>query len=319
MLVGNAPRLGLGLAAIGRPGYINLGREKDLAPPDERTPEALRDRAWEVLDAAWASGVRYYDCARSYGKSEEFLSGWLAARSYSRDDVAIGSKWGYRYTADWRVDAGGLPHEVKDHSLSHLQSQQLESTQLLGSHLRLYQIHSATLESGVLDDAAVLSELTALKVEKGWKIGLSLSGVNQSLALDKAVRTGVFDAVQATWNLLEPSAGAALLRAREAGFEIIIKEAMANGRILRRPKLLEVASQLGVAPDALALAAAMAQDFKPVVLSGAVTAAQLQSNMEAVAVAERLMHEDSSIWTKLQELRMDPEAYWKERSELAWS
>ena len=43
-----------------------------------------------------------------------------------------------------------------------------------------------------------------------------------------------------------------------------------------------------VAPDALALAAIMAQPFEPMVLSGAVTLKQLQSNMEAVQLCERL-------------------------------
>ena len=43
-----------------------------------------------------------------------------------------------------------------------------------------------------------------------------------------------------------------------------------------------------VAPDALALAAIMAQPFEPMVLSGAVTPKQLQSNMEAVQLCERL-------------------------------
>jgi hypothetical protein len=52
-------RLGLGLAAIGRPGYITLGRRRDLG--GERTPEALYARCAEVLDAAHAAGVRYLD------------------------------------------------------------------------------------------------------------------------------------------------------------------------------------------------------------------------------------------------------------------
>ena len=53
-----SPRLGLGLAALGRPGYINLGREEDLGREAElRTVENLRKRAWEVLDAAWEMGM----------------------------------------------------------------------------------------------------------------------------------------------------------------------------------------------------------------------------------------------------------------------
>lgn len=49
-----------------------------------------------------------------------------------------------------QVDTGGSPHEVKEHTASRLATQQAESSALLGGHLRLYQIHSATLDSGVL-------------------------------------------------------------------------------------------------------------------------------------------------------------------------
>lgn len=66
--------------------------------------------------------------------------------------------------------------QVKEHTLPHLRHQSAESEQLLGSYLGLYQIHSATLESGVLDAADVIAELAALKRDRGWRIGLSLSG-----------------------------------------------------------------------------------------------------------------------------------------------
>ena len=123
MLLKSLPRVGLGLAALGRPGYINLDRTMDFHA-QERSVEMMKTRAFALLDAALAAGVRYYDCARSYGLSEVFLRGWLVARSVSPEDVVIGSKWGYRYAADWQVDVpGGEAHEVKDHSLEHLESQ----------------------------------------------------------------------------------------------------------------------------------------------------------------------------------------------------
>ena len=63
------PKLGLGMAALGRPGYINLGHADHL--PEERTVEAMRAHAHEILDEAVSLGIRYIDCARSYGLSEE--------------------------------------------------------------------------------------------------------------------------------------------------------------------------------------------------------------------------------------------------------
>ena len=103
-------RVGIGLAAIARPGYITLGRALDL--PADRSPDAMFLRVVEVLDAARAAGVRYIDVARSYGRAEEFLAEWLRERGVAPSEATIGSKWGYRYTAGWRVDAE--LHEQKE-------------------------------------------------------------------------------------------------------------------------------------------------------------------------------------------------------------
>ena len=50
LLPPHAPRLGLGLAALGRPGYINLGHGEDLT---DKTVDAMQEHAWTVLDRAW--------------------------------------------------------------------------------------------------------------------------------------------------------------------------------------------------------------------------------------------------------------------------
>ena len=164
-------RIGLGLAALGRPGYINLGHAADLR--GDRDVRAMEARAHAVLDAAWGAGVRYFDAARSYGRAESFLANWLEARRIDPLEVVVGSKWGYTYTAGWKVEADR--HEVKDHSLATLRRQEAESRGILGPHLDLYQIHSATPDSGVLEDRAVLQELARLR-GLGLKIGLSLIG-----------------------------------------------------------------------------------------------------------------------------------------------
>ncbi len=150
-------RLGLGLAAVGRPGYITLGRARDL--PADRTPDALAARTFEICDAAWAHGVRYFDVARSYGRAEEFLARWLAARAVAPDTVSVGSKWGYRYTAGWQVEAA--VHEEKQLDLARFESQLAESRSVLGAQLDLYQIHSATAESGCLTDERLLAAMVA--------------------------------------------------------------------------------------------------------------------------------------------------------------
>ena len=82
---------------------------------------------------------------------------------------------------------------------------------------------------------------------------------------------GIFGTFQATFNIFEQSAGSALLAAHEGGMEVIIKEGMANGRVLapeKAPALAAAAKQLGCSADALPLAAIINMPFKPLVLSG---------------------------------------------------
>src|SRR4051795_8374998 len=255
--------IGLGLAALGRPGYLTIGHGRDIGP--DRSVEAMERHAHEVLDVAYASGIRYFDAARSYGRAEAFLASWLAARGLTPGDVTVGSKWGYTYTANWQVDAD--PPEVKDLSVHALRRQLGETRALLGDHLSLYQIHSATIESGVLDDHAVRAELDALR-GTGVAIGLTTTGPDQAATIDRALAVDGFDCVQATWNLLEPSAGPALARAHDAGLGVIVKEALANGRLTGRaapPVLRQVADPAAITPDALAIAAALAQPWADVV------------------------------------------------------
>src|SRR5258708_7844671 len=198
-------RIGLGLAALGRPGYMNLGHADDLE--HNYDVSAMELHAHAVLDAAWAGGIRYFDAARSYGRAEEFLQTWLRARNVNLDTVTVGSKWGYTYTAGWQVQAA--KHEVKDHSLAVLSRQYAESKAHLGAYLSLYQVHSATLDSGLLYNQEVLQELGRLKAT-GLLTGLTLTGSGQVDTLKKAMEIEIheqrlFDVVHATCNLLHPS------------------------------------------------------------------------------------------------------------------
>ncbi|MGW0083377.1 aldo/keto reductase [Streptomyces sp. NPDC003393] len=307
--------LGLGLAAVGRPGYINLGRDGDL--PADRTVDALRERTHELLEAAYAQGVRYFDVARSYGRSEEFLADWLRAHP-EIDDVVVGSKWGYTYTADWTTDAER--HEIKDHSLAAYERQRAETDELLGDRLDLYQIHSLTPDSPALTDKELHARL-AEAAASGLTIGFSTSGPAQADTVRAALQVTVdgeplFRTVQSTYNVLETSVGPALAEAHDAGLTVIVKEGMANGRLAEphAPDALKaVAAETGLGCDAVALALILRQPWAGVVLSGAATVTQLASNLHAAVVdldADRL--------TRLAGLVEDPRAYWEQRGQLPW-
>ena len=130
----------------------------------------------------------------------------------------------------------------------------------------------------------------------------------------------LFDTVQATYNLLETSAGKTLELAHHEGMGIIIKEALANGRLTERntnpnfaDKLLRLnhyAEHYGTNLDAFAIAFVLQQPWADMVLSGAATVEQLRSNVKALDIATLLDIEDFS---------ESSEKYWQERSKLQWN
>jgi aryl-alcohol dehydrogenase-like predicted oxidoreductase len=306
-------RIGLGLAALGRPAYINLGRDRVL--PANRTVEAMRTATWEVLDAAYGAGIRWVDVARSYGRAEEFLGGWLADRGV--DDLTVSSKWGYAYVGEWRLDAD--VHEVKEHSLARFTRQWAESRDLLDGRIALYQIHSLTPDSPVFTDRPLLAALAEL-AESGVRVGFSTSGPHQADAVDRALALEVagrpvFSAVQSTWNVFERSVEPALEQAHDAGVEVLVKETLANGRLAVDPPepLGSIADHHGVGPDAIAIAAALGRPWADTVLVGPATVPQLTANLDASTV--RLTDHDAD---RLATLAEPPDDYWARRAALAW-
>jgi aryl-alcohol dehydrogenase-like predicted oxidoreductase len=313
-------RLGLGLAALGRPGYITLGREADLGR--DRSAAAMERRCHEVLTAAYDAGIRYVDAARSYGMAETFLSTWLQTRRLPPTAMTVGSKWGYSYIGEWRLDAP--VHERKDLSLATLRRQLSESRAILGRALDLYQIHSATIESGVLDDQPLLAELARLAAD-GLVIGVTVTGPKQPDTIRRALNVTIdgvnpFRAVQATWNLLERSAASALTEAHDAGWGVIVKEVLANGRLgtgsseQLPPTVMDVARTLNWPVEEVAFAAALANPWADIVLSGAVTVQQVRRNREVL---------DLSIPAEYLQLLVTaaepPERYWDRRRNLPWT
>jgi aryl-alcohol dehydrogenase-like predicted oxidoreductase len=261
--------------------------------------------------------------ARSYGYAEEFLASWLALHPEA-DDVIVGSKWGYRYVGEWRMDAH--VHEIKDHSRAAFVEQLAQTRSLLGERLNIYHIHSATLQTGVLNDHRLLKALGELRAA-GVQVGLSTSGPEQAQTIRRAIEIDLdglplFTSIQTTWNLLEPSAGNALCEASTRGVHVIVKEAVANGRLAPGGddgtpavrQATDLASALGISLDQFAIAAALSQPWASRVLCGAITVEQLTSNLHAT-------HLDlpPGWFTQLPSLAEPPHTYWAARSARPWT
>ena len=319
-------QLGLGTAALGRPGYVTLYHATDLG--GDYDPSAMESHAHEVLDAAFAAGVRYFDMARSYGRAEEFVASWLKQRGIQPGDVTIASKWGYTYTANWSTSAA--QHEVKDHSLATFTRQLAESTERLDGYLSLYQIHSVTADGRTLDDNALIDAIAGLK-EQGIRAGLTVSGAGQDMAIRKSLevrRDGerVFDSVQATWNLFERGAESALSDAHSAGMKVVIKEALANGRLTHKNRdddallaphlsqIRKIAEDRGTTIEMLALSAALSRPWATFVLSGAATVAQIEST-----VAANARDYNAELDDQLRNFSVSPQDYWRARATFSWN
>ena len=319
-------RLGLGLAALGRPGYVTLNHAADLG--GRYDPSAMELRAHDVLNAAFEAGIRYVDTARSYGQAEDFVASWLRKREIEPGEIVVASKWGYTYTAGWSASAA--QHEVKDHSLAAFERQLTESVERLGPHLSLYQIHSVTADGRTLEDDALIDAIARLR-ERGIGAGLSVSGAGQGVAIRRSIevhRDGerVFDSVQATWNLLERGAESALEEAHAAGMKVVIKETLANGRLTHRnrdgddvfasrvARIRELAGSRGATIETLALAAALARSWADVVLSGAATVGQIRSNVAAFEIAY-----DGELEEQVRPMSIASDEYWRVRSAFSWN
>src|SRR5690554_455882 len=103
-------KIGLGLAALGRPDYINIRSETDI----DKSVEAFKTNALKILDKSYRLGIRDFDVAPSYGLGEQFLLDWNTSRAHK--DIRLSTKFGYTYVANWDVGFSD-PHEIKEHSI----------------------------------------------------------------------------------------------------------------------------------------------------------------------------------------------------------
>lgn len=312
--------LGLGTAAIGRPQYINVRQEATT----EVSLAAFRQKGIAVLNAAYNLGIRYFDTAPGYGMAEQLLLDWLIEKKDT--SIAVATKWGYTYVANF--DPTATQHEIKEHSLKKLNEQWTISKKLL-PYLSTYQIHSATFETGVLDNESVLNRLAELKSKHGLLMGISTTGANQVAVIKKALAVKVagmplFDVFQVTYNLLDQSLATIAKEISVQNKRLIIKEALANGRVFSNTQfphyapmyatLEALSKKYEVGIDAIALRFCMDSIAPYKVLSGAATEGHLSENNKAGHF--KLANNDIVI---LKEMAVLPEAYWIERKELAWN
>ena len=311
-------KIGLGLAALGRPGYINIGHDNDLG--SDKSKASMRDYCHQVLDFAYSNGVRYFDTARVYGDAEEFLSSWI--RKQSQFNGFVGSKWGYEYLANWEVNAD--KHERKDHSAAFLKQQWVETRMNLGKNVDLYHIHSVTPDSSVLDDPTVIKELERIK-KNGLEIGISTSGPEQKKTIEKFLKINeklkLFSFLQSTVNIFEQSCIPILKEAHNQKINIIAKEVFSNGLLTNANKdyhqeqlqnLQNIAKEIDLTLEQISYLWVYQLPFIKIILTGASTVSQLQENLNCLKKLNTTI-------PNLDNLNLSVEDYWSTRKSLSWN
>jgi len=313
-------RIGLGTAAIGRPQYINLRQEVSV----DFSLDDFKRKGHLILDEAYRQGIRYFDTSPGYGMAEQLLIDWITNKKY--EDVEIATKWGYTYVANF--DPNAKIHEVKEHSLKKL-SEQWEQSKKLLPYLTSYQIHSATFDSGVLKNKKVLHRLRRLQTEFGLLIGITTSGADQVNVIEKALEIelegiALFDVFQVTYNILDQSLSQIEKEMVSLNKRIVVKEALANGRIFPNPKyphyvkmyqeLQKLAAKYNVGIDAIALRFCLDSIDSFMVLSGASNKMHITENMKS----SQFKLEEKEL-LQLQKFSVSPDKYWQERKLLGWN
>lgn len=308
--------IGLGMAAIGRPQYINLNNTANNV--DLFEINSFKQKAKSLLTGAYQAGIRHFDTAPGYGIAEEILAEWINENKI--ESIILSTKWGYTYVANF--DPNANVHELKEHSLEKLNEQWANSSNLY-KNIGIYQIHSATLDSGVLENEAIIERLFELKNKHNIKIGLSSTGENQKEIITKALsiknnNQELFDSFQVTYNLLDQSIFD--IKEQLKNKQIIVKEALANGRILQKNfnKNLEylelLAKKYNVGIDAIALRFII-DSLEPFsVLSGASQITHIKENLKAIDFY--LSKEEIE---QLKTTKQTTEEYWQIRKKLTWN
>ncbi|HRQ52110.1 MAG TPA: aldo/keto reductase, partial [Agriterribacter sp.] len=173
--------IAFGGVEIGMPYGIGVKWEEDMLPEKD---------AVQLLLGALDSGLNFFDTARLYGVSENIMGKAFAGR---RNEIVLCTKCRH-----FRDDKGNLPG---DGALRKIIRQSIEESlkALQTDYIDLYMLHQGDME--ILGREAIAGEMQKLKAEGlARSIGVSVYSVDES---EKAIRSGVWNAVQLPFNLMD--------------------------------------------------------------------------------------------------------------------
>lgn len=219
--------LGLGTVKLGR--REGLGYPRRFEIPDDR-------KAASLLAAARACGINLLDTAPAYGSSEERLGRLLRG---TRKDWVICTKTGEEF------DDGVSRF---DFSASHTRASVERSLRRLETdYLDIVLVHSDGEDLRILVETDALGELERLK-QQGLVRAFGVSTKTVAGGIAAAARC---DVLMVTYNLRHQSERAVLDACTEKGTGVLIKKALAGGRLCSDDGLLQQSFDLVYAHPAV--------------------------------------------------------------------
>ncbi len=249
----SSPERALALPALGY-GAANVGNLFRALSDDD---------AWAVLDAAWESGIRYYDTAPHYGLglSERRLGAFLQTKP--RDEYVLSTKVGRLLRPNPQY-AGGLDtandfhvpddlQRVWDFSADGIRASLDESRERLGiERIDLLYLHDPErhdLDLALAEAFPAMQQLRADGEVSAIGIGSMVSD-----ALAAAVRSADLDLIMVAgrYTLLEQPAAADVLPAcRETGTGIVAASVFNSGLLAASEPRRDGRYEYGQLPDEL--------------------------------------------------------------------
>jgi aryl-alcohol dehydrogenase-like predicted oxidoreductase len=170
---------------LGCGNFGGIGSDLSLVGQGEGEAEAF-----ELMDAAWAGGVRRFDTASSYGggRSERMIGAWLRARRPEAEGLVLASK---AFHPVYEGDDGGL-------APARIRRVVGESLERLGvERIDLYLIHEPDPETPLAETFGALEEL----VRDGSVGAIGVSNVDAAYLAD-AIALAPIAVVQNEYSLL---------------------------------------------------------------------------------------------------------------------
>ena len=239
--------LGLGLLSIGRKWGVN-----HVQPPHERD-------ALSLIETAYLNGIRFFDTAPAYGRSETILGYAISKALLPLDQITIATKMGEHWNEDEKSARPG-------HSFDEL-AQILDNSLKLLEKIDLLQLHKANRNNVVSSDvfkAFDRAERMGIKI-----FGASVSDIETAII---ACKCGRYSYLQFPFNSNDHSLQPVFENLTKYDMKAIINRPFAMGALIDKD---------GKKSQSEFFHFILSMAFQGVILTGTSSATHLLANVEA--------------------------------------